>query len=217
MTKKFAIILSGCGQFDGSETHETVILLLAMTQQGIEWDAFAPDITQHKVYDHYTQQDVDETRRVLPESARLVRGHIKPLSEADPDAYDAVILPGGFGAAQNICDYALYGEKCTLQAEVKVFLSECVSLHKPLGFICIAPVMIPKLYPSGVKMTIGKDEDIAAEMTRLGAEPVPCAATDCVVDKVFKVVSTPANMNAKNIAEVYTGINKLVKAVAQLV
>ncbi len=213
---KFAILLSGCGQHDGSETHEVILTLLSLTQENIEWDAFAPDILQKKVINHLTDtQEGSESRQVLKESARLVRGKIKALSQADVSQYDAIILPGGLGAVSNLCDWADRGNDFTFEKEVGEFLDAGVTHKKPMGFICIAPVMIPKLFPNA-KLTIGNDEKIAAQLEGQGATHINCLATEIAIDETNKVVSTPANMCAKDIAEVYEGIHKLVKALANM-
>lgn len=218
---KFALVLSGCGQHDGSETHEVILTLLSLAQENIEWDAFAPEMAQQQVIDHVTNEPVaGETRQVLQESARLVRGHIQLIKQAKLEDYDAVIIPGGFGAVSNLCDWGKdFGESganFSFNDQFKAFLDKAIALKKPMGFICIAPVMIMKLFP-GAKLTIGNDADIAARLNAAGGVHVDCAATDIVIDEAHHVVSTPANMVAKNIAEVNEGIHKLVKAVANMV
>ncbi len=214
---KIALVLSGCGQFDGSETHEVILTLLSLTQEHIEWDAFAPDIQQSQVFDHFSNEPVPgESRHVLQESARLVRGHIQPLSAADVIQYDAIIIPGGFGAVSNLCNWGEKGVDFSFNSEFEEFMRKAIANHKPIGFICIAPMMITKLY-ANAKLTIGNDKTIAAQVVELGCEHVNCSATDIVIDEQHQIVSTPANMVAKNIAEVYVGIHKLVQALAAMV
>ena len=210
--KKFAIVLSGCGQHDGSETHEVILTLLSLAQEKIEWDAFAPAIAQHQVVNHLTNKpEAGESRQVLKEAARLVRGKIKSITEADAAAYDAVIFPGGIGAVNNLCNWADKGKNFTFDPGVKKFIDQAIEKKKPLGFICIAPIMIPKLF-KGAELTIGNDADLAKQIAELGSTHVNCKATDVVIDKAHKIVSTPANMVANGIDEVYEGIHKLVKA-----
>lgn len=208
---RFAIILSGCGQFDGSETHETILTLLSLTQKEIAWDAFAPNIKQHEVINHITLKPESESRDVMKEAARLTRGNIKPITDAKIEDYDAIIFPGGFGAVTNLCNWAEKGKDYTFQSDVKNFIDKAVTAKKPMGFICIAPIMIPKIY-ANAKLTIGNDKAIAAQISELGSEHIDCEAIDIVIDHTHKVVSTPANMVAKNMAEVYDGIYKLVQA-----
>ena len=208
---KFAIVLAGCGQHDGSETHEVILTLLSLAQEKIEWDAFAPDIPQRQVINHITEQPQEgEKRQVLIESARLVRGKIKPITEADISSYDAIIFPGGFGAVSNLCNWGEKGKDFSLNNEVVNFLDQAISNKKPLGFICIAPMIIPRLF-KGAKLTIGNDEELAKQISSMGSTHITCEASDVVVDKEHKIVSTPANMVANSIYEVYIGIHKLVK------
>lgn len=213
---KFAIILAGCGQHDGSETHEVILTLLSLAQEKIEWDAFAPNIKQRQVINHLTNQPAEkDERNILVESARLVRGKIKPITEAHIANYDAVIIPGGFGAVNNLCDWADKGSDFSFNPEVGNFIQQAIQAHKPMGFICIAPVMIPKLFQNA-QLTIGNDPALAKQLEAENATHVNCQATDVVVDAQHKIVSTPANMVANGIDEVYIGIHKLIQAVARL-
>ena len=214
---KFALILSGCGQHDGSETHETILTLLSLAQENISWDAFAPNIEQHHVTNHVTNQvDVMQKRNVLEESARLVRGKIKPLTDMPISAYDAIIFPGGIGAVTNLCDWYEQGSEFSFNSAVRHVIDAAVNTKKPMGFICIAPMMIPKIYKNA-KLTIGNDKKLAEQISRLGSEHIDCSSSEVVVDKQLKLVSTPANMLSAGIDEIYQGIHKLVKELALLV
>lgn len=213
--KNFAVILSGCGQHDGSETHETILTLLALDRAGVKWQGFAPDIDAG-VINHVTDTEVqDEKRSVLLESARLVRGNIKPLSSANAANFDAIILPGGMGAVKVLCDWYFNKPNFNLNPDVKKLLDEAVKLNKPLGFICIAPMIIPKIF-SNAKFTIGNDKDLAREIANYGCEHVDCLASDIVVDSQNNVVTTPANMVAASIDEVNQGITKLVNELVKM-
>lgn len=214
---KFALILSGCGQHDGSEIHESTMALLSLAQQGIEWDAFAPDVVKHHVTNHLTNEiEKEETRYVLKESARIVRGKIKPITEAHAQDYDAIIFPGGMGAVVNLCNWYEKGKDFTFNPDVKKFIDDAVAHKVPMGFICIAPMMIPKIYKAA-ELTIGNDETCAKQIEEMGSKHVECPATDVVVDKKHKIVSTPANMLANgDILQVYQGIYKLVAELAKL-
>jgi len=210
--KKFAIILAGCGQHDGSETHEVILTLLSMDQAGIAWDAFAPDVTQPSVINHVDMSvDATATRSVLQESARLVRGRIKPITMANIAEYDAIIFQGGLGAVTTLCNWLTEKSDFSFNLDVQQFIEAAVKYKKPMGFICIAPMMITKIYKNA-KFTIGDDVNIAKQINAMGGQHINCAADDVVIDIEHKVVSTPANMIAKNISEVYIGINKLVNA-----
>jgi enhancing lycopene biosynthesis protein 2 len=214
--KKIALILSGCGQHDGSETHEVVLTLLSLAQEGVQWQAFAPDIQQKVVVNHLTDEIEDtKNRSVIKESARLVRGKIKPITEANITDFDAVIFPGGFGVVSNLCNWADKGMDFEFNKEVKTLIDAAVKLKKPMGFICIAPMLVPKIYKSA-KLTIGNDASLASQIKEMGCDHVDCTATDVVVDKENKIVSTPANMVANGIDEVYVGIRKLVQEINQM-
>lgn len=216
MQKQIAIILSGCGVFDGSEINETVLTLLAIEQADVSYQAFAPNIDQKDVINHHLSEPMQQSRNVLIESARLVRGNIKDLCEADAEDFDGLIIPGGFGAAKNLCDFALSGAAFTVHPEVEKLVHAMHSAGKPVGFLCIAPVMIAKLYPAGTKLTIGNDAEIASIINQLGAQHVDCAVEDIVTDYKHKVVSTPAYMLAKNIVDAQQGIGNLVEQMLEL-
>lgn len=209
--KKFAIILSGCGQHDGSETHETILTLLAMDKANVDWQAFAPNIINNNIVNHFTNNTAEgESRNVLVESARLVRGKIKPLSEARVADFDAIIFPGGFGAVNVLCNWFQKREDFSFNPEIKKFIDETKALNKPMGFICIAPMMLTKIF-ADAKFTIGNDKDLAKEIAAAGCEHVDCPASEIVVDIKNKLVTTPANMLKPRISEVAEGIDKLVK------
>ena len=213
---KFAIVLAGCGQHDGSETHEVILTLLSMDQAGVAWDAFAPDVKQPCVINHITESaNTAEERSVLQESARLVRGKIKPITMAHIAEYDAIIFPGGLGAVTTLCDWFEKKSAFSFNPGVKHFIDEAVKCNKPMGFICIAPIMITKIY-EGAQFTIGNDITIAKQINEMGCHHINCPADGVVVDEAHKIVSTPANMVAKNISEVYVGIKKLVHALVRL-
>ncbi|MFA6041031.1 MAG: isoprenoid biosynthesis glyoxalase ElbB [Methylophilus sp.] len=195
--KKIAVILSGCGRDDGSEIHESVLTLLALDKAGVRYQCLAPNINQQRVMNHYTNEASPEIRNVLVESARIARGEIKPLEEANPDDYDAAILPGGFGTALNLSNFATQGAECEVIPSVKRFIQGLAKAGKPVGFICIAPVMVSNIYGPGVKHTIGCDAATADLINAMGGLHQNCFVEDCVVDSQHKVVSTPAYMLAK--------------------
>jgi enhancing lycopene biosynthesis protein 2 len=215
--KKIAVILSGSGVYDGSELHEAVLTLLAIEQNGASYRCFAPNIEQHHVVNHLTSEVSEtETRNVLVESARIARGDIEDVKELYVDEFDAVILPGGFGAAKNLCDFAINGTDCLVNEDVLVKCQAFAKASKPAGYMCIAPALMPFVYGEGVKATIGRDPGTAEAMVAMGAEHVKCDVDEIVVDDACKVVSTPAYMLASNISEAASGINKLVAKVVEL-
>ncbi len=215
--KKVAVLLSGCGVFDGCEVNEAVLTLLSIATQGASYQCFAPDIDQMHVIDHLTGGVVEtERRNVLVESARIARGEVLATTALTIDDYDALIIPGGFGAAKNLCDFAVNGADCELSELVKPFISQFKQADKPVGFICISPVMIPKIYQQGVMGTIGTDEETATAFDAMGGQHQQANVDNIVVDVKNKVVSTPAYMLASSIIEAHTGIEKLVKKVLEI-
>lgn len=216
MNKRVAVILSGCGVFDGSEIHESVITLLKINQNGAEYQCFAPDIPQHNVINHATGEEMPESRSVLVEAARLARGHIRNLAECQAADYDALIIPGGFGAARTLSDFALTGADMTIQADVLKTVQAFAKTGKPVGLICIAPAMAGKLFGNGVRCTIGNDSETARTIQKTGATHVDCPVNDIVVDEKHRLVTTPAYMLANSISEAATGINRLVDKVLEM-
>lgn len=216
MNKKVAVILSGCGVYDGAEIHESVLTLLRLDQRGAVVQCFAPNVAQLHVVDHYSGDEMDETRNVLVESARIARGQIKDVKELHVGDFDAVILPGGFGVAKNLSDFVVSGANCNVQADVLSATQSFVKAGKPVGLMCIAPALAAKIFGAGVICTIGKDHDTAAALTQMGAEHHECEVSDIVEDAQHKLVTTPAYMLAQSISEAAAGINKLVDRVLEL-
>lgn len=215
--KKVAVILSGCGVFDGAEIHESVLTLLAIKRNGAAYECFAPDIDQYHVINHLTGEVVEgERRNVLVEAARIARGQIRPLSTLDPSQFDALLVPGGFGAAKNLSDFAFNGAGCAIQADMLNAGKAFAKQGKPAGYMCIAPAMLAKIYGEGVKVTIGSDKDTASILSQMGAEHIQCQVADIVVDQVNNVVSTPAYMLATDLDEAALGIDKLVQKVLSM-
>lgn len=213
---KVAVILSGCGVYDGAEIHESVLTLLALDRAGAKYECLAPNIEQMHVVNHLTGEVAEgESRNVLVESARIARGAVKDVAKADAADYDALILPGGFGAAKNLCDFAVKGAECTIQPDVERFIQAMADAGKPVGFVCIAPAMVPRIY-GDAKVTIGTDTDTAAAIESMGGVHVACPVREFVVDEENKLVSTPAYMLAQNIGEAAEGIEKLVHEVLRL-
>jgi enhancing lycopene biosynthesis protein 2 len=217
---KVAVCLSGCGFLDGSEIHEAVCTLLALDQAGAEVICCAPDKPQMDVINHAQQAPAaGETRNVLVESARIARCNVQPLSKMEAAKIDALIFPGGFGAAKNLCTFATDGAHCSVDPDVERLISDMLEMKKPIGVICIAPAMMARVVGQkniAATLTIGTDQDTAAAVQKMGARHRDCSATDVVKDTVHKIVSTPAYMLASGPAEVYTGVKKLVDEVLRL-
>lgn len=216
--KKVAVILAGCGVFDGAEIHESVLVLLALDRANAQVVCAAPDVPQAHVVNHLTQQPAaGESRNVLVESARIARGNIVPIAQLQAKDVDAVIVPGGFGAAKNLCNFALAGADFKVQPEVAAFLQAAHQAGKPLGFACIAPAIAAKLFGAEkVEFTIGNDEGAAKALEKSGATHVECKVFNAVVDRRLKIATTPAYMLASRITEAEAGINKMVQAVLEM-
>lgn len=216
MSKKIAVILSGCGVYDGAEIHESVITLLRLDQRGAQVECFAPDVAQLHVINHLTGEEMPESRNVLVESARIARGAVKDIGQANAADFDALIVPGGFGAAKNLSNFAVEGAGCSINPQVLGLAEAFAEAGKPVGLICISPALAAKIYGPGVTCTIGNDADTAAALDKMGATHIECTVEDIVEDPARKLVSTPAYMLGKNISEVASGINKLVDRVLEL-
>lgn len=215
--KKIGVVLSGCGFRDGSEIHEAVFTLLAIDQAGAEAVCLAPDVELSEV-NHLTMEPTGTKRKVLLESARIARGKIKDIKTVKASELDALILPGGFGAALNLCDFAQKGAAASVNPDVARLVKEIHSAKKPIGAICIAPALVAAILgkDAGPTLTIGNDAGTAAEIEKTGARHKDCPVTEFVVDKEQKIVTTPAYMLANRISETYEGISKCVKAVIEM-
>lgn len=215
--KKVAVLLSGCGHRDGSEIREAVLTLLALDEAGAAVQCLAPDIPQARVVSHLTGAAAEGRRQVLEEAARIARGQVRDVAQAVPGDYDALVVPGGFGAALNLSDFAVRGSDMVVNPAVLAFAHALHAAGKPVGLICIAPVMAPAIAGPGVRYTLGDAPDAEAKVDAMGGRHVRCAVTDCVVDAERKVVTTPAYMYGDaRVAEVATGIRKLVAAVLEM-
>ena len=214
---KVAVVLAGCGVYDGAEINEAVLTLLSLEQQGAGYQCFAPDIEQMHVINHLTGEPAaGETRNVLVEAARIARGNIKDLAAAEVSEFDALLVPGGFGAAKNLCNFAVAGADMTVQED---FLKLARAFHeagKPIGLICIAPVMAAAICGEGSSCTVGNDADTAAAIEAMGARHLACPVSEARVDVERKLVTTPAYMLAGSVSEAYSGISQCVKEVLAL-
>lgn len=217
MTKQVAVVLAGCGVFDGSEIYETTLTLLRLDHLGIGYRCFAPDVEQHHVINHLDQTPVEgERRNVLQESARLARGEISPITELVSDDFDAVIVPGGFGVAKNLCDFAMQGDEMQVLESVKEALAGFKEDAKPIGLMCISPVMVPRLLGDGIAVTVGHDPGVSGAISAMGGLHRSCGVEEIVVDLEHRVVTTPAYMLATRISEAATGIFKLVDRIDEM-
>ena len=219
--KKIAVVLSGCGYLDGAEIHEATITLLALDRAGAEIVCAAPDIPQFHTVNHISGEPVEHgSRNVLLESSRIARGDIIPLADLNIGEVNAVIFPGGYGAAKNLCTFGIDGPDCKIDPDAKRVILETLEAKKPLGVICIAPALAAKAAEGSdykITMTIGNDEGTANAIESLGAVHKDCPVDDIVYDDVNNVVSTPAYMLGPSIAPVAKGIEKLAEKVLNLI
>jgi enhancing lycopene biosynthesis protein 2 len=213
--KKFAVVLSGCGVFDGAEIHEATLSLYAIKKQGAAYDIFAPDVQQHHVVNHITGEEMKETRNVMVEAARIARGKIKPLSQFDPQAYDAILLPGGFGVAKNLCTFAFDGSDCKVDPDTEKALKGMHKAGKPIGALCISPVVLAKVF-GNVKLTIGQDKGTAEAVTKMGATHMTTNHGEVVSDEKNKVFTTPCYMLDADIVEIGEGAENIVRAMLEV-
>jgi len=209
--KKFAVVLAGCGVFDGAEIHESTLTLLSIVQQGAQYEIFAPDIKQHHVLNHLTGKEMPETRNVLVESARIARGRIKPLTDLKAGLFDALILPGGFGVAKNLCDFAFNGSDCTVNQQLEKILIDFHKGKKPIGALCISPVILSKVFQD-VKLTIGHDKHTIAGIEKMGSKHVETTHGEVIIDKENNLFTTPCYMLDATILQIFEGTCNIVAA-----
>ncbi|MCQ2265155.1 MAG: isoprenoid biosynthesis glyoxalase ElbB [Bacteroidales bacterium] len=212
--KKFAVVLCGCGCYDGSEIHESVMTLLAIDRNECQYSIFAPDADQYHVINHYTKQATDEKRNMLAEAARIARGDIQPLTALKVSDFDAIVFPGGFGAAKNLFTYAVEGTNAVAIPEVERVVRDFYAAHKPIGALCIAPVMIAKIL-GNVTITVGVDQKTIADVESFGAKHINTQQTEVIADKENKVFTTPCYMLPATIADIADCADNLIKAILE--
>jgi len=211
------VLLSGCGVYDGSEIHEAVLTLLALDRAGAEIICMAPDMDQFDVINHLTGQPMSEKRNVLVESARIARGEIQNVRNFKASDLDGLILPGGYGAAKNLSDFAVKGTEAEVHPDVKRLLLDMVQAGKPIGAICIAPATLTKaLSRKDPAVTIGNDPTTVTAIEDMGGKHHLATVEDIIVDFQNKIVTTPAYMLGPSIRDVAVGIEKLVLKVLEL-
>ncbi len=214
--KKFAVVLSGCGVFDGAEIHEATMTLYAIMKEGGRYEIFAPDIEQHHVLNHITGEEMNEKRNVLIESARIARGKIRPLSEYKADEFDALMYPGGFGVAKNLSNFAFEGANCTINPEVEKSVLDTVKAGKPIGALCISPAIMAKIL-EGAEVTIGNDKGTAEAIEKMGSTHKTATHGEVVVDEGFKLVTTPCYMLDATILDIADGAINVVKTIMGMI
>ena len=213
--KKFAVILSGCGNKDGAEIHESVMTLWAIHKYGAEYQCFAPDIDQHHVLNFITNQEMAEKRNVLVESARIARGAIMDLKAYKVNDFDGLVMPGGLGVAKNLSSFAFEGADCTVNEDVVRAVKETAAQNKPIGALCIAPAIIAKIL-GDVEVTIGQDPGTEAAIVKMGASHQQTTHGEIVVDRQHKIVTTPCYMLDARVDQIGEGAENLVIALLEM-
>ncbi len=215
MTKKVAVVLAGCGHQDGAEIREAVIALLELDKNNADVTIFAPNKNQHHVINHITGEEMPEARNVMVEAARIARGAIKDLEQLNPTNFDALIMPGGFGAAKNLSDIAFKGDEGEVIPQMQSVIRKFIELKKPIGAICIAPAIVAAALEGIIvpKLTLGETNPL---LSGFGANEQVCFTTEICVDNDNKIISTPAYMYKDKISNVADGIAKLVKKVMEI-
>ncbi|HON20938.1 MAG: isoprenoid biosynthesis glyoxalase ElbB [Bacteroidales bacterium] len=212
--KKFAVIISGCGNMDGAEIHETLMTLLAIEKKECEYELFAPDKEQHHVINHLTKKEMPEKRNMLVEAARIARGNIKDISAFSIKNFDAVVFPGGYGVAKNFFTYAFDGINAKVLPEIEKIIKDTHAAGKPIGALCISPVLIAKVL-GDVTVTIGHDKNTTDDIISMGANHINSAPTDVVSDRKNKIFTTPCYMLNARLVEIAEGVENLIETMLQ--
>jgi enhancing lycopene biosynthesis protein 2 len=216
--KKIGVLLAGCGVKDGSEIHEATLTLYFLDKQGAEIICMAPDKDQMDVVNHLKGTTSPEKRNVLVEAARIARGNIVDVKTVSAAGLDAIVIPGGFGSAKNLCTFATEGPNCQVDESAAKLLREMHRLKKPIGALCIAPAMVARLFGSEIapELTIGTDSATASALEKMGAKHKNAQVNEIVVDTKNRIVTTPCYMLAQSIKEVGDGAEKLVAKIMEM-
>jgi enhancing lycopene biosynthesis protein 2 len=212
---KVAVVLAGCGVMDGAEIHEAVMTLYAIENNGGSYEVFAPNVAQHHVINHITGEVMNESRNVLTEASRIARGKIRALTEYRADEFDALIFPGGFGVAKNLCTYAFDGPECHVDRVVEEAIRSTHRAGKPIGALCISPVLIAKVL-GDVTVTIGSDAATAADIVKLGGEHEIKKHGDVSIDRKNRIVSAPCYMISSSLADIARDADAVMRSVKEL-
>lgn len=225
---KIGVLLSGCGVFDGTEIHEAVLTLLAIQEAGHEYVCIAPDVDQHHVINHTNGEEMNEKRNVFVESSRIARGEITKLSDIDPADIDALVLPGGFGAAKNLTTWAFKGPESEILPEVKLLLVNLVNIGKPICALCVTPTVVAKAFEDSdihPQLTLGNTEQdseydiqgFSDGLAAVGVQPVMKTADDILVDAANKIVSAPCYMMKTDVVGIRNNTQKAIQQMLDLI
>ena len=217
--KKVGVILSGCGFLDGAEIHESVLTLLALDRADVQVQCMAPDIEQMHVVDHLKGEPTQDKRNVLVEAARIARGNIVDIAQVDTSELDALALPGGYGGAKNLSNFAVQGADCAVHPQVTRVVREVHEAGKPIASLCITPAILAALFGKELhpSLTIGSDADTAKALEQMGARHQNAVVTDIVIDNDNNLITTPCYMLDARIRDVATGIDRAIAELLQRV
>jgi len=213
--KKFAVVLAGCGVYDGAEIQEAVLTLLAIEKLGGIYQCYAPDINQYHVINHLNGNPMKGIRNVRVEAARIARGNVEPLTEFSPTDFDAIVFPGGFGVAKNLCTFAFDGANCTVTLDAETAIKKAYAAKLPIGALCIAPALIAKVLGKGT-LTIGTDQGTADALIAMGAIHQFTEDADVVIDIENKIITSPCYMHNTTITVVAQGAENVIRGLFDL-
>lgn len=215
---KVCVIISGAGHLDGAELRESIFTLLALDQKNISVDVFAPDMDQYHVINHLTGQEMNEKRNVLVEAARVTRGKISPLNDLVADNYDALVMPGGFGAAKNLSSFAFEGAGAYINEKVLDLINTFHSTQKPICALCISPALLAlALKDKNIEITVGSDEETIATLEELGATHIKKSITDFHYDETNKLITSAAYMyGTGKLSNIFEGINAAINTLSDV-
>jgi enhancing lycopene biosynthesis protein 2 len=213
--KSIAVILSGCGNQDGSEIHEATLTLWAIQKNNADYQCYAPNILQHHVINHLTGKEMDEKRNVLIESARIARGNVIDLAKFNPEDHDALVIPGGLGAAKNLSSFAFDGAECHINTDVETAILKMAKANKAIGALCISPVILAKVLDNAL-VTVGQSQNVIGKIRAMNARHESTMQSEIVVDKEQKLVTTPCYMLDARVDQIADGADRLIQAILAL-
>lgn len=225
---KIGVLLSGSGVYDGSEIQEAVLTLLAIEEIEAEAICISIDKPQHHVINHLNGEEMNDSRNMLIESARIARGNIKNINDVSPNDIDAMVIPGGFGAAKNFTSWAFNGSDGEILPEVKLLLVNLINIGKPIAALCVSPVVLAKALEGSTitpTLTIGTDKepspyDITAftdGLQKTGMQTEMKSVREINIDVKNKIISAPCYMMEASIVDVRKNIRSAIEALRDLV
>jgi enhancing lycopene biosynthesis protein 2 len=225
---KIGVLLSGCGVYDGAEIHESVLTLLAIEEMGGEAVCIGINRPQHHVIDHTSGEEMDESRIMLKEAARIARGAIKDIKDVAPADIDALVIPGGFGSAKNLTTWAFAGPDGEILPEVKLLIVNLVNIGKPIAALCVSPVVVAKALEGSTihaNMTIGSNtapspydiDGFVGGLEATGATTAMKTKSEINIDTTNKIVTAPCYMMDTDLVTLRKNISDSINALKNLI